>query len=73
MKLEKQGKQGRQPNARLRQQRLLRGWSLQRVVEELCKLAAEEERQSNLRQPYRNFPNQPLKSWCKQNLGPGYR
>ncbi len=46
MKLEKQGKQGRQrqPNARLRQQRLLRGWSLQRVVEELCKLAAEEER-----------------------------
>lgn len=32
-----------QPNALLRQQRLLRGWSLQHVVEQLCSLCQEEE------------------------------
>jgi tetratricopeptide (TPR) repeat protein len=32
-----------QPNARLRRQRLLRGWSLQNVVEHLCALCGEEE------------------------------
>ena len=32
-----------QPNALLRQQRLLRGWSLQHVVEQLCSLCHEEE------------------------------
>ncbi|HZS76499.1 MAG TPA: helix-turn-helix transcriptional regulator [Ktedonobacteraceae bacterium] len=34
----------RKPNHLLRQQRLLPGWSLQRVVEELCALCASEER-----------------------------
>src|SRR5579864_4739323 len=32
-----------QPNTLLRQQRLLRGWSLQHVVEQLCSLCDEEE------------------------------
>ena len=32
-----------QPNTLLRQQRLLRGWSLRHVVEELCSLCQEEE------------------------------
>jgi tetratricopeptide (TPR) repeat protein/transcriptional regulator with XRE-family HTH domain len=32
-----------QPNTLLRQQRLLRGWSLQHVVEQLCSLCQEEE------------------------------
>src|SRR5215471_5187454 len=32
-----------QPNKLLRQQRLLRGWSLQHVVEQLCLLCQEEE------------------------------
>jgi tetratricopeptide (TPR) repeat protein len=32
-----------QPNIRLRRQRLLRGWSLQNVVEQLCILCEEEE------------------------------
>lgn len=35
--------QHRQPNALLRQQRLLRGWSLQHVVEHVCSLCQEEE------------------------------
>jgi tetratricopeptide (TPR) repeat protein/transcriptional regulator with XRE-family HTH domain len=32
-----------QPNALLRQQRLMRGWSLQHVVEQLCSLCQEED------------------------------
>lgn len=32
-----------QPNTRLRYQRLLRGWSLRHVVDQLCQLCAEEE------------------------------
>jgi tetratricopeptide (TPR) repeat protein/transcriptional regulator with XRE-family HTH domain len=35
--------QNTQPNARLRRQRLLRGWSLKHVVEQLCTLCGEEE------------------------------
>src|SRR5215467_13033781 len=32
-----------QPNTLLRRQRLLRGWSLQHVVEQLCSLCQEDE------------------------------
>jgi transcriptional regulator with XRE-family HTH domain len=37
-------KEQRKPNPLLREQRLLRGWSLQRVVEELCALSSVDER-----------------------------
>src|SRR6266700_8174099 len=33
-----------QPNALLRHQRQLRGWSLQHVADQLCKLCEEEDR-----------------------------
>ncbi|HVB72240.1 MAG TPA: helix-turn-helix transcriptional regulator [Ktedonobacteraceae bacterium] len=33
----------RKPNPLLREQRLLRGWSLQRVVEELCALSLDSD------------------------------
>src|SRR5690348_1028208 len=32
-----------QPNSLLRQQRLLRGWSLQHVVEQICSLCEEDD------------------------------
>ena len=45
-------KEQRKPNPSLREQRLLRGWSLQRVVEELCVLSsASDERLPGVNAP----------------------
>lgn len=41
----------RKPNMLLREQRLLRGWSLQRVVEELCALSSADNRLPGVNAP----------------------
>src|ERR1051326_2757290 len=41
----------RKPNLLLREQRLLRGWSLQRVVEELCALSSADGRLPSVNAP----------------------
>lgn len=50
MKQLKPGEQ-RKPNLLLREQRLLRGWSLQRVVEELCALSSADNRLPGVNAP----------------------
>lgn len=50
MKQLKSGEQ-RKPNLLLREQRLLRGWSLQRVVEELCALSSVDDRLPGVNAP----------------------
>ena len=50
MKQLKPGEQ-RKPNLLLREQRLLRGWSLQRVVEELCALSSADGRLPGVNAP----------------------
>jgi transcriptional regulator with XRE-family HTH domain/tetratricopeptide (TPR) repeat protein len=48
---EMKSREQRKPNPLLREQRLLRGWSLQRVVEELCTLSSADDRLPGVNAP----------------------